>query len=64
METHWEQGEKQKIPFPSSPTRNIKEFLIPHECMLNLFIGWMKLLFPKLFVTIFDLDIVSILYHY
>jgi len=26
METHWEQGEKQKIPFPSLPTPNIKEF--------------------------------------
>jgi hypothetical protein len=26
METHWEQGEKQKIPFLSSPTPNIKEF--------------------------------------
>jgi hypothetical protein len=26
-----------------------------HECMLSLPIGCMKFLFPKLFVTIFDL---------
>jgi hypothetical protein len=44
MRTHWEQEEKQKIPFrhlpqPSQWTKN----WTPHEFMLSLLIGLMKL---------------------
>jgi hypothetical protein len=38
------------------PTQNLKEKKSRHfECMLSVPIGGMKFLFPKLFVTIFDL---------
>jgi hypothetical protein len=40
--THWEHEEKQKN-------------WTLEECMLSLFVGCMKLLFPKLFVTSFGL---------
>ncbi len=63
--TNWELGkpygnmmienkeEKQKIPLPTAP-RKEKNWTV-HECMLSLPIGYMKFLFPKLFVTIFGL---------
>jgi hypothetical protein len=60
MGIHWELevymlGTKEKWP-PPSPTQNLKENKSRHfECMLNLPIGCMKFLFPKLFVTIFGL---------
>jgi len=65
MGTHWElEGnmlrtkEKWKKILPSTPpkTQNLKEKKSRHvECMLSLAIGCMKFLFPKLFITIFDL---------
>jgi hypothetical protein len=39
----------------SSPTSPKGKKWTPHEGMLSLIIGCMKLLFPKLFVTIFSL---------
>jgi hypothetical protein len=42
---------KKKKSFP--PTQNFKNKKFGHfDCMLNLSIGCMKFLFPKLFVTI------------
>jgi hypothetical protein len=46
--------EKQKKSSPSP--QNLKDEKSRHfECMLSLPIGWMKFLFPTLFVTIFGL---------
>jgi hypothetical protein len=48
--------EKRKKILPSPQTQNLKENKARHlECMLSLPIGYMKFLFPKLFVTIFGL---------
>jgi hypothetical protein len=53
MGTHWEKGQKQKIPvFP--PLKKRKNWIV-RECMLSLPIGGMKLVFPKLFIPIFCL---------
>jgi hypothetical protein len=53
MGTHLERGQKHtKIPHPA-PQR--KKNWTPHDCMLSLIIGCVKVLFPKLFVPIFDL---------
>jgi hypothetical protein len=41
------------LPHPATP--NLKEKNRHFECRLSLPIGCMKLLFPKLFVTIFNL---------
>jgi len=49
--TNQEQGKKQKIFIPL-PKGKIWTY---HEGMLNLFIGYMKLLFSKLLVTIYSL---------
>jgi hypothetical protein len=55
MRTPWEdignEGGKKSCS-PSSPK---EKNWTPHECMLSLLVGCMKLLFPKLFVTIFGL---------
>jgi hypothetical protein len=41
-------------PPPATPTQNLKEKKSRHfECMLSLPIGYIKFLFPKLFITIF-----------
>jgi hypothetical protein len=61
-ETTWELGEpygntlgtRKKTKNPPSYLPQRKK-LDPHECMLSLLIGHMKLLFPKLVVTIFGL---------
>jgi len=45
---------KQKIPLFHPPLPKEKNWA-PHECMLSLLIDSMKLLFSKLFVTIFGL---------
>jgi hypothetical protein len=51
MGTHWEQERKTKIPFLHLPEPSQKKKnWTPHECMLSLFIGLMKL-----FVTIFGI---------
>jgi hypothetical protein len=55
--TSWELDEpfgnmKKNKNFPLPPKR---EKWIPRDYMLSLFIDDMKLLFPKLFVTIFGL---------
>ncbi len=48
--THWEQGQKKKKQkTPPGKTEPIM------SGMLSLCVGCMKLLFPKLLVTIFDL---------
>ncbi len=52
--THWEQGGKNNN-VPSSPPPK-EGYWISRECMLNLPLGCMKLLFPKMFVTIFHVD--------
>jgi hypothetical protein len=46
-------GKKQKTPLPLPPQKE-KNWTI-HECMLSLPIGYMKFLFPRLFITIFGL---------
>jgi hypothetical protein len=46
LETHWKQGRQKNSP---------QENRAHHEWMLSLWVGCMKLLFPKLLVTIFDL---------
>jgi hypothetical protein len=56
MGTHWElegnKGEKKSSPAPQT----LKEKESRHfKCLLNLPIGCMKFLFPKLFITIFGL---------
>ncbi len=56
--TYWEhiknKEEKQKkTPSTPSPKGKNKAHL---KCMLGFPIGYMKFLFPKLFVTIFGLD--------
>jgi len=57
MKRCWEdignKGEKYKIPLPS-PHQKEKD-RAHHECKLSLLIGSLKVLFPKLFVTIFGL---------
>jgi hypothetical protein len=45
---------KTKNPFPTPPTLKEKNWTL-HECMLSVLIGCLKLLFPKLFVTLFGL---------
>jgi hypothetical protein len=66
MGTTWElkrnmlgiKGKKKKsFPHPLvAPTQNLKEKKSKHfECMLNLTIGCIKFLFPKLFVPILGL---------
>jgi hypothetical protein len=49
-------GNKEPKP-PPPPTAFLfkKENWTPHECMTRFLIDCMKLLFPKLFVTIFGL---------
>jgi hypothetical protein len=56
MGTHWEQRrEKENLP-SNPPLPPKKKNRPPHEFMLSLLIGCMKkILFPKLFVTIFGL---------
>jgi hypothetical protein len=56
MGIHWEL-EENKGKKTSSPTpQNLKEKKSRHfKCLLNLPIGGMKFLLPKLFVTIFGL---------
>jgi hypothetical protein len=52
----WGQRKNEKKSSLPHPTQNLKEKKSRHfECMLSLPIGCMKFLFPKLFVTIFDL---------
>jgi hypothetical protein len=51
--TLWEQRKKTKNPCRAHPQK-AKNWNI-HEGMLNLPIGCMKFLFPKLFITIFEL---------
>jgi len=53
---HFEKKEKKpkKIHYPPLPPLPDKKWT-PHECMLSLLIGCMKLLFPKLSITIFGL---------
>jgi hypothetical protein len=54
--TCWEQRKNEKNSPPFPPPQNLKEKKLRHfECMLNIPIGCMKFLFPKLFVTIFGL---------
>jgi len=54
--TCWEQRKKRKKSSLPPKTQNLKENKARHlECMLSLPIGYMKFLFPKLFVTIFGL---------
>jgi hypothetical protein len=59
METQWEHDTnttKDPFPPPLPPAqKKKKKHWTPHECMLSLLIGCIKLLFPKLFVTVFDL---------
>jgi len=52
MRTHWEQGRKTKenSPHPTPPPKGRNR--AHHEYILSLPIGYMKFLFPKLFVTI------------
>jgi len=51
MGTHWEQEKKQKSLSHTSPSPpKEKKNWTPHECMLSLHIGLMKL-----FVTIFGM---------
>jgi hypothetical protein len=51
--TCWEQRKNEKNP--SSPHPKLKNEKFRHfECMLSLPIGWMKFLFPKLFVPILN----------
>jgi len=46
---------EKKTPSPF-PTQNLKEKNSKHfECMLNLPMGYMKFLFPKLVITIFGM---------
>ncbi len=54
---HIENRKKKKKENPMSPplTENQKEEKIPLECMLNFLIGYMKILFLKLNVTIFNM---------
>jgi len=52
--TCWEQRINEKKSPPSSPQLKRKKNQ-GIECMLNLSVGCMKFLFPKLFVTIFGL---------
>jgi len=49
LRTRWEQGKKAKKKLPQDEKR------AHHECMLSLPIGCVKFLYPKLFVTIFNL---------
>jgi len=55
MVTPWDQGMFFFNPSPASPPPKEKNWM-PHECMLNLLISYMKPLFPKLFVTLFGLN--------
>ncbi len=54
MVTTWDQGIFKENPSPLAPPHPQKEKnWMPHECMVNFLIGYMKLVFPKLFITIF-----------
>ncbi len=46
---------KRSLPPSPSPKKKNYNWTTPHECMLSLLISCMKLLFPKLFVTVFGL---------
>jgi hypothetical protein len=48
--THWKQGQGKK-----TKKKRPQENRAHQEWMLSLWVGCMKLLFPKLLVTIFDL---------
>jgi hypothetical protein len=53
--THWELGKKQNQKECEKQPPPQEKIWTPHECMLNLLIGCMKLVFPNLFVNIFGL---------
>jgi hypothetical protein len=56
--TCWNKGKMKKIFLfpPLPPPKTLKNKKRHLECRLSLPIGCMKLLFPKLFGTVFNLD--------